>query len=129
MNQYLPDWQPSKSRFVRLRLGTKCRHPSAIGFLVLTHISGACTHVQRYRVRWNSLGNLANTRAAWTTPSEDGLLQGRVSRGKDEFLTNRFYELGFKIIAKTGDVALWWRAELLLVIAVKVRRVLIADAE
>ena len=30
--------------------------------------------------------------------------------------------LGFKIIAETINVALWWRAELLLVIAAKVRR-------
>jgi hypothetical protein len=29
-DQYLPDWQPSKSRFVRLRLATKCRHLSVI---------------------------------------------------------------------------------------------------
>ena len=31
--------------------------------------------------------------------------------------------------AKAGNVTLWWRAELLLVIAVKVRRILVADAE
>jgi len=30
MNQYLPDLQSSKSRFVRLRLATKCRHLSVI---------------------------------------------------------------------------------------------------
>src|SRR5437879_1748198 len=30
MNQYLPDWQPSKSCFVRLRLATECRHLSVI---------------------------------------------------------------------------------------------------
>src|SRR5712691_10442802 len=30
MNQYLPDSQPSKSCFVRLRLTTKCRHLSVI---------------------------------------------------------------------------------------------------
>ncbi len=34
MNQYLPDWQPSKSRFFRLRLATKCRHLSVIGPLI-----------------------------------------------------------------------------------------------
>src|SRR6266404_1793796 len=37
--------------------------------------------------------------------------------------------LKFKVAAKAGNVTLWWRAELLLVIAVKVRRVLVADAE
>jgi len=37
MNQYLPDWQPSKSRFVRLGLATECRHLSVIsGGLVST---------------------------------------------------------------------------------------------
>lgn len=29
-NQYLPDWQPSKSCFVRLGLTTECRHLSVI---------------------------------------------------------------------------------------------------
>ena len=37
--------------------------------------------------------------------------------------------LGFKTIAKTSNVALRWRAELLLVIATKVRRILVAYAE
>src|SRR5260370_17510757 len=37
MNQYLPDWQPSKSHFVRLGLATECRHLSVIsGGLVST---------------------------------------------------------------------------------------------
>jgi len=30
MNQYLPDWRPSKSRFVRLLLATESRHLSVI---------------------------------------------------------------------------------------------------
>src|SRR6058998_3369331 len=104
MNQYLPDLQPSKSRFVRLGLATKCRHLSVIRFLVLPHISGACTRVQRYRVCWNSL-------AIWRTLVRHGPLHRSMDCCKAASRVRRMsfsptvsYELGVKIIAKTGDV-------------------------
>src|SRR5215475_3367885 len=47
MNQYLPDWQPSKSCFVRLGLTTKCRHLSVIfrhsGWRESTDFQGHCS--------------------------------------------------------------------------------------
>jgi hypothetical protein len=48
-------------------------------------------------------GNLANTRAAWTTPSEHGLLQARVSGSKDEFLTNRLLRVRLQDYCEDGQ--------------------------